>query len=187
MRSRLSLKQGSEKKLAFADHPKQEILLPVKSSFIVLSLVAALLLNLLPLPPIALALRPDFVALVLLYWCINQPQRIGMSVAFILGLLMDIGNASTLGQHALAYSIMAFAALLFQRRLHFFGPFKQAPQIGLILLLGQSVILLAGLLGGYHFPGWDFFLSSAAGVILWPLLFSLLRMSQKPRSDPDAL
>ena len=186
MRSRSNLKPGSEKKLAFADHPKQEILLPVKNSFIVSSLMAALLLNLLPLPPAALALHPDFVALVLVYWCISQPQRIGMSIAFILGLLMDIGNASTLGQHALAYSIMAFAALLFHRRLHFFGPFKQAPQIGLILLLGQSIILLAGLLGGSHFPGWDFFLASAAGVILWPLLFSLLRMSQKPRSDSDA-
>jgi rod shape-determining protein MreD len=188
MRSKSSLRQGSEKKLAFADHPKQEILLPVKNSFIVFSLAVALLLNLLPLSPVVLAARPDFVALVLLYWCINQPQRIGMSVAFILGLLMDIGNASTLGQHALAYSIMTFAALLFHRRLHFFGPFKQAPQIGLILLLGQSVMLLAGLLAGSHFPGWDFYLPSGAGVILWPLLFSLLRMSQKPgRSDSDAL
>ncbi|HVW63688.1 MAG TPA: rod shape-determining protein MreD [Nitrosospira sp.] len=188
MRSKSSLRQGSEKKLAFADHPKQEILLPVKSSFIVLSLAAALLLNLLPLPPVVLVARPDFVALVLLYWCIHQPQRIGMSVAFILGLFMDIGDASTLGEHALAYSIMAFSALVFHRRLHFFGPYTQAPQVGLILLLGQSVMLLAGLLGGSHFPGWDFFLSSVTGIILWPLLFSLLRMSQKPgRSDSDAL
>src|SRR5690349_6315643 len=107
MRSRSSLKPGSEKKLAFADPPKKEILLPVKNSFIVSSLMAALLLNLLPLPPAALALYLDFVALVLAYWCISQPQRIGMSIAFILGLLIDMGNASTLGQHALAYSIMA--------------------------------------------------------------------------------
>lgn len=172
--------------MAFADHPKQEILLPVKSSFIVLSLALAMLLNLLPSGNIVLAWRPDLVAMILLYWCINQPQRVGMNTAFFMGLLMDIGNASTLGQHALAYSIMAFVTLLFHRRLHFFGPFQQAPQIGLILLIGQLVILLAGLLGGSHFPGWNFFLASAAGVILWPLLFSLLRMSQKPRSDSDA-
>jgi rod shape-determining protein MreD len=58
----------------------------------------------------------------------------------------------------------------------------------LILFLGQSVMLLAGLLGGSHFPGWGFYLASATGVILWPLLFSLLRMSQKPgRSDSDTL
>lgn len=188
MRSKSSLRQGSEKKLAFADHPKQEILLPVKGSFIVLSLVAALLLNLLPLSPGALAARPDFVALVLLYWCINQPQRIGMSVAFFLGLLMDISNASTLGENALAYSIMAFSALLFHRRLLFFNPLAQAPQIGLILLLGQCARLLAGLLGGSHFPGWGFFLATITGIILWPLLFSLLRMPQKPgRSTSDTL
>ena len=102
--------------MAFVNYPRQEILLPVKGSFIALSLFMALLLNLLPLKGIVLSLWPDFIALVMLYWCINQPQRAGISIAFGMGLLMDIGNASTFGQHALAYSIMAFIALLFHRR-----------------------------------------------------------------------
>ncbi|MDN5882039.1 MAG: rod shape-determining protein MreD [Nitrosospira sp.] len=170
--------------MAFANHPKQEILLPVKGPFIALSLMAALLLNLLPLMS---TFWPDFLALVILYWCINQPGRVGMSVAFGLGLLMDIGEAGTFGQHALAYSIMAFAALAFHRRLRVFGWLKQAPQIGLMLLIGQSVLLLTELLDGSHFPGWDFFLASATGTVLWPLLSSLLRIPQRPRHDPDAL
>lgn len=173
--------------MAFANHPKQEILLPVKGSFIAFSLVVALLLNLLPLKGAVLTLWPDFIALVVLYWCINQPRQVGMSTAFGMGLLMDIGDASTFGQHALAYSIMACAALVFHRRLRVFGWLKQAPQIGLMLLIGQSVILLTGLLDGSHFPGWDFFLASATGTLLWPLLSSLLRIPQRPRSDPNAL
>ncbi|SCY54386.1 rod shape-determining protein MreD [Nitrosospira sp. Nl5] len=173
--------------MAFANYPKQEILLPVKGSFIVLSLIMALFLNLLPLKGVVLSLWPDFVALVVLYWCINQPQRVGMSTAFAMGLLMDIGNASTFGQHALAYVIMAFAALVFHRRLLVFGFLKQAPQIGLMLLIGQSVLLLTGLLDGSHFPGWNFFFASATGTLLWPLLSSLLRIPQRPRSDSDAL
>ena len=88
--------------MAFVDHPKQEILRPVKSSFIVLSLTLAIVLNLLPVEGLAMTLWPDFVALTILYWCINQPQRAGISTAFIMGLLIDIGNASTFGQHALA-------------------------------------------------------------------------------------
>jgi len=147
----------------------------------------ALLLNLLPLKGIALTLWPDFVALVVLYWCINQPQRVGMSTAFSMGLLMDIGNASTFGQHALAYSIIAFAALVFHRRLRVFGFLKQAPQIGLMLLIGQSVLLLTGLLDGSHFPGWGFFFASATGILLWPLLSSLLRIPQTLKSDSDVL
>lgn len=173
--------------MAFANYPKQEILLPVKGSFIIFSLIMALLLNLLPLKGVVLTLWPDFIALVVLYWCINQPQRVGMSTAFGMGLLMDVSNASTFGQHALAYSIMAFAALVLHRRLRVFGLLKQAPQIGLMLLIGQSVILLTGLLDGSHFPGWDFFLASATGTLLWPLLSSLLRISQRSKSDSDAL
>ena len=113
--------------MAFADHPKQEILRPVKGSFIVLSLTWRLL-NLLPLKGIALALWPDFIALTILYWCINQPQRVGISTAFDHGPANGFGNASTFGQHALAYSIMAFVALVFHRRLSNFGLLKQAPR-----------------------------------------------------------
>jgi len=172
--------------VAFADHPKQEILLPVKGSFIVLSLMVALLLNLIPLKGMMLIFWPDFVALAVLYWCIGQPQRVGISTAFCMGLLMDLGEASAFGQHALAYCIMAFGALVFHRRLSNFGPYKQAPQIGLILFSGQVIILLAGLLDGSPFPGWDFFLASVTGILLWPFLSSVLRAPQKPRSASDA-
>ena len=166
--------------MAFVDHPKQEILRPVKSSFIVLSLTLAIVLNLLPVEGLAMTLWPDFVALTILYWCINQPQRAGISTAFIMGLLIDIGNASTFGQHALA-----FVALVFHRRLSIFGILKQAPQIGLILFIGQFIMLLTGLLDGSQFPGRDFFLPSITGTLLWPIFSSLLRMPQKPRSDND--
>jgi rod shape-determining protein MreD len=171
--------------LAFADHPKQEILQPAKGSLIALSLTLALVLNLLPLEGLATTLTPDFVALTILYWCINQPQRAGISMAFFMGLLMDIGDASTFGQHALVYSIIAFVALAFHRRLSIFGILKQAPQIGLILLLGQFVMLLTGFLDGSQFPGQDFFFPSLTGTLLWPFFSSLLRMPQKPRSDND--
>jgi rod shape-determining protein MreD len=171
--------------LAFANHPKQEILLPVKGSVIVVSLTLALVLNLLPLKGLAMALWPDFVAMAILYWCINQPQRAGISMAFVMGLLMDIGNASTFGQHALAYSVMAFVALAFHRRFSIFGVWKQAPQIGLILLSGQIIMLLTGLLDGSQFPGRDFFLPSITGTLLWPFFSAFLRMPQKPRSDND--
>jgi rod shape-determining protein MreD len=172
--------------VAYANHPQQEILRPVKNSFIVLSLAGALLLNLMPLGGFALALWPDFVVLTVLYWCINQPQRVGMSTAFGMGLLMDLGNANTFGQHALVYSVMAFGALAFHRRLGNFSRYEQAPQIGIILFSGQIVMLLTGLLSGSPFPGFSFFLASITGTLLWPYLSWVLRAPQKPRFNSDA-
>ena len=80
----------------------QEILLPVRGSFIVVTLIAALLVNLLPWSGAALWIRPDFVALVVLYWCIEQPRKIGFLAPWLLGLFMDIADGSLFGQHALA-------------------------------------------------------------------------------------
>jgi len=173
--------------LASINYSEQEILLPAKGWFIILSFMVALLLNLLPLQGIVLTLRPDFVALVLLYWSINQPQRVGMSAAFGMGLLMDVGNSSMLGQHALAYSVMIFLALLMRRRLRIFGLLEQAPQIGLMLLAAQFITLLTELLNRAHFPGWYFFLASITGALLWPLISSLLKIPHSPKYDPNAL
>lgn len=167
-------------------YSEEEILLPAKGWFIILSLMVALFLNLLPLQGITLTFRPDFVALVLLYWSINLPRRFGMSAAFGMGLLMDVGIGSLFGQHALAYSVMIFIALLLRRRLIIFGVLKQAPQVGLMLLAAQFVTLLTELLNRAQFPGWYFFLASFTGVLLWPLVCSLLKISHSPK-NPNAL
>lgn len=169
---------------------RQEILLSPKDWFVFLSLAAALLLNLMLSQEdgeVWVWLRPDCVALVLLYWCLNQSQRVGMSMAFFMGLLMDIGNASLLGQHALAYSVMAFVALLVYRRLCLFSAWQQIPHAGLLLFLAQLITLLTALLAGNPFPGWAFFSASVTGALLWPLLSILLTIPQRQRPDPDAL
>src|SRR5262249_2300947 len=83
-----------------------EILLPVRPGFIAATLVAALLLNLLPWSGYGLWIKPDFVALVVLYWCIETPRRIGFLAAWLLGLTMDVADGTLFGQHALAYTIL---------------------------------------------------------------------------------
>ena len=49
----------------------------------------------------ALLLKPDFLALILLYWCIQEPRLIGVGIAWCVGLLMDVTDATVFGQHAL--------------------------------------------------------------------------------------
>ena len=169
------------------NYSEEEIILPAKGWFIILSLMVGLLLNLLPIQGDLLILRPDFVALVLLFWGTYQPQRVGRSIAFVMGLLMDVGNSSMFGQHALAYSVMIFIALLLRRRLHIFGLLKQAPQVGLLLLFTQFIMLLTELLKRADFPGWYYFLASFTGMLLWPLISHLLKMPHSSKYDPNAL
>lgn len=169
------------------DYLHQELPLQAKSSFIFFSLLIGLLFNLLPLQEIILLLRPDFVAITLLYWSIHYPQRIGMSLAFIAGLVMDVSNSSILGQHALAYCLITFFGMILHRRLRLFNVFKQAPQIFWILLIAQFAVFLTGLLGGTYFPDWYYFFPSVTGALLWPVISFLLGIPQKPKNDPNEL
>ena len=94
---------------------RHEILLPVKPAFIVATFIAAAMVNMMPWTGYAAWLRPDFVALVLLYWIIDQPRLVGFTAAFSLGLLMDVAEGALLGQHALSYTILAYAGIALNR------------------------------------------------------------------------
>lgn len=165
----------------------QEFPLPVKASLVYLSLVAAILLNLLLLQDMALTLRPDFVALTLLYWSIHQQQHVGMSISFIMGLIMDVIDASIMGQHALAYCLMTYFALLLHRRLRIFNIFRQIPAILWMLLVAQIVIFLTGTLTGTYSAQWHVLLPSATGALTWPLICIVLGSLRKQRSDSDEI
>lgn len=170
-----------------SEYSKQNILSSASGWFIFATFIGALLLNMLPLQGLFLHLRPDFVALTILYWSIYQPQRVGISIAFGMGLLVDVSNAGILGQHAMAYCVITYFGLILHRRLRYFNSLQQSPQIGLILLLMQLIILIAGLVSGYRFPGWYFFLTSLTGMIMWPIITFSLGILQRPKTDSDAL
>ena len=115
----------------FAERP-QYILLPVRIGTIVLSFLIALLLDFLPWKDVTPV--PDFVALTLAFWCVRQPRLVGLGVGWLLGLLMDTGNGVLLGQHALAYSLLAFAAISLSRRILWFPWMLQAMHVAILLV-----------------------------------------------------
>lgn len=165
--------------------PRQELLLPVRAGFLWFTVLAALLVNLLPWAGFWTWLKPDFVAVVLLFWIVREPRLIGFGVAFVLGLAMDVAMASLFGQHALAYTVIAFAATMLRRRLRMFSADKHVLQILPILLTAQAVILLVRLAGGAAFPGWTWFVPAITGALLWPIAWVVLLAPQRPRIDPE--
>ncbi len=154
----------------------QRILLPAKVSFIVLTVALALLFNLLPWRNMAGV--PDLTAAVLAFWCIHQPRRVGIGVAWTLGLLLDVGNGALLGQHALGYSVLAFLALAVHRRILWFPLWQQALHLLLLLLSTQVLTLVIRIAAGAGFPGWTYFAGSFICAALWPVLSFLLLLPQ---------
>ncbi len=160
-----------------------QILQPVRISTIVASFVGALLLDFLPWPDLRLV--PDFVALVIVFWCVRQPRLVGLGVAWALGLLADAGNGGLLGEHALAYSLAAFIALWLSRRILWFGPALQSLHVALILITAQAAQLIVRLAAGDPFPGWALFVGPVLGAALWPAASWLLLMPQRrPEREP---
>jgi rod shape-determining protein MreD len=154
-----------------------QILRPVRVSTIVASFVGALLLDFLPWP--GLRLVPDFVALVLVFWCVRQPRLVGLGVGWALGLLADAGNGVLLGEHALAYSLAAFVSIWLSRRILWFGPGLQSLHVAVILVMAQATELVVRLAAGDAFPGWALFVGPLLGAALWPAATWLLLAPQR--------
>jgi rod shape-determining protein MreD len=169
--------------MQISDTSSQRILLPVRLSTILGSFALALLANFLPWKSVALA--PDFVALVLAFWCIRQPRLVGLGAGWLLGLLIDAGNGVLMGQHALAYSLLAFASITLSRRILWFPLWSQALHVLALLLFAQGVSALVRLAAGAEFPGWIIAVGPLIGAALWPVVTTLLLMPQRRPVEID--
>jgi rod shape-determining protein MreD len=159
------------------------ILLPVNSLFIAFSLVCAFMLNLLPWGRWVGA--PDFVALVLVFWGIHQPRKVGIGVAFCMGLLMDVHDATLLGENALAYTLLSYLAIMIHRRVLWFPLATQAMHVFPLLLLTQAIQVVVRFAVTGRFPGWLQFIESVIAVALWPVITWLLLAPQRRAVDKD--
>ena len=168
--------------------PGQQLLLPAQPLFMWGTLMAALSLNI--LLNMGLwgrdAWVPDVLALVVVFWIVHQPHRVGMGSAFLFGLLLDVHQGSMLGQHALSYTAMGFLAIALQRRLPWFTVPSQALQILPLFLLAHTLELSVRLAAGGTFPGLPILLAPLLEALLWPLVSVLLLLPQRRAPDPDA-
>jgi rod shape-determining protein MreD len=160
------------------------ILLPVRPWFITVSLFAALLLNFLPTSN--WFWMPDWVALVLIFWSIREPRWVGMGIGFLLGLCMDVADASLLGQHALAYVLAAYAGEALSRRILWFTYGKQALHVLPLLLTVQGAQFLVRAMPGVALPDLSYFFGPFVGTLLWmPLSFALLLPQHQPEEHDE--
>jgi rod shape-determining protein MreD len=160
-----------------------QLLLPVNPLFVAFTLALALVFNLVPLgrePAV-----PDLLALVLAFWNVHQSRRVGVGLAFMFGVVMDVHDGAVLGQHALAYTLLSYFAITIHRRLLWFTVPSQAVQILPLFFAAHAVSLLVRLVSGGMFPGWQMLLAPVFEALLWPIATWLLLAPQRRAPDPD--
>jgi rod shape-determining protein MreD len=108
-----------------------------------------------------------------------------MGAAWVLGLITDVGNGVLLGQHALAYSMLAFASITLSRRILWFPLWAQALHVAALLLSAQAIAALVRLAMGAEFPGWIIAVGPLIGATLWPVVTTLLLMPQRRPVEID--
>lgn len=138
------------------------------------SVFVALLLGLLPLPAMLQPLRPYWLALVLAYWLLEDHERIGLGLAFFIGVLADLAFGSLLGEQALRLTVMTFILQRFRPQLRFFPTAQQALAIGGLLFNDLIIVTVVHMVFGQPVRGWAQWWTPLIGAVLWPPLFVLL-------------
>ena len=140
------------------------------------TVAVALMLAMLPLPEAVDALRPDWVALVVLYWAIALPQRFGLLFAWVAGLLLDVSMGTLLGQHALGLVLVAAIAVRLHQRLRLFPLAQQALVVVALLFFKQVIVIwTSGIAGNAPEDATLYFVAPLLAFVFWPLVFVILR------------
>jgi len=165
----------------------QQLLLPANPLFVFLSLAFAMLLDMIFNMSLTgnAQWMPDFLAVVMLFWCVHQPRMVGIGVAFLFGVMTDVHQASLLGEHALTFTALGFLAVIVHRRLLWFSVPSQAMQVFPIFLAIHALELVMRMMSGASFPGWSIFAAPLLEALLWPIVSVILLAPQRRAPDPD--
>lgn len=140
-----------------------------------LSIIVGLILQILPLPDWVQIYRPDWVALILIYWSMALPNRVGLWTALITGLLADSLQGTLLGQHALALVVIVYLNLNVYLRIRVLSLVQQALYVFSLLVISQLIIIWVDGMLGLLIPTQAFFSAPLIGMFLWPWVFAILR------------
>lgn len=141
---------------------------------IILSIIVALMLTMMPLPDVVSAFRPDWVALITIFWAISVPRSYGVGIAWFVGLVVDVTQGTLLGQHALAFVVMIFVTVKFHLLMRVFPLLQLTATILVLLALYQFLLFWINGVAGIVAPAVNYWGPVLTGTLLWPLLYTFL-------------
>jgi rod shape-determining protein MreD len=144
--------------------------LPVLVSFLL-----AMILTSLPIPETAVMFRPEWLALVLIYWCMATPEKVGIFTGWLIGLILDVMYGSMLGQNALTLSVIAYLVGLLHLRVRMFPLWQQSVMVFFLVLVHLGLnAWIRGITGQFSIV-WTYWMPALASALVWPFMFILLR------------
>ena len=140
---------------------------------IIISIIAALMLAIAPVPDWAEAFRPDWVALTLIYWAMNLPRTYSVGGAWLIGLVLDVAQGTLLGQHALALSLIIYVTVKFHLQMRQFPTLQMSATVFALLVLYQFILFWINGVAGFNAPAVNYWGPVIAGSLIWPLVTML--------------
>jgi rod shape-determining protein MreD len=162
----------------------RHLLLPANPRFIAASLLVGLLLNML-LGFSGWHWVPDLLIVVVVFWNVHQPRRVGLLLSFFLGLALDVHESALLGQSALSYVVISSLAITIHRRLLWFTLRKQALQMAPLFVLAALIEWVTRLVVQDAAPHWSQIFAPFLQAALWPVIGHVLLAPQRRAVDPD--
>lgn len=148
-------------------------------NIILLSFITAFILSMIPLPQLLQSVRPEFILVVLIYWCIALPARVGVGIGWLTGLFFDVSSDAILGQHALTFALIAYLAIKLHQRIRVFPIWQQALTILVLMMLQGTIVLwIKGMLGDAPAAS-TFILPAISTALFWPIGYLLLRQIRR--------
>ena len=139
------------------------------------SFAVAFILTMVPMPDNLKMFRPEWVTLLLIYWCLALPHRTGVFTGWAVGFLLDIHFGSLLGQHAIALAIVAYLSYKLHIRIRLYPIVQQSLIVLLLVALSQMLVLWIRGISGDAPGDWSYWLPSITSMLVWPWIFYLMR------------
>lgn len=146
-----------------------------RGGLIIASFALALILHMVALPEALQAMRPDWMTLVLIYWCLALPERVGVTVGWFAGLMLDVASGALLGQNALTLALVAYLVLRLHQRIRLFPVWQQSVSVLILVLLHLMLVLWIKGIIGQATETWTYWLPALTSMLLWPIVFPSLR------------
>lgn len=140
-----------------------------------LGIFCALLLELWPLPDWLAVARPEWMALILIFWVMFLPYKVGVITCWCAGLIVDIFKGDNLGLNAIKYAVIAYLCLTLYQRMRMFNLFQQSMMV--FLMLGLTKLMSywwQERVGSVSDVLW-FLLPSLVSAMLWPSMYHMIR------------
>ena len=146
---------------------------------VLFTFTVAFIFALVPVPAWLMWARPEWLALVLVYWTIALPHRVGIFTGLILGLVLDVLEGAVLGQNALALTVLGALALILYQRMRVTSVWQQSAMVFLLVGINQLICQWIQNLQGVAAPSLLFLLPALSSALLWPVILHVLRLLRR--------